>query len=86
MRQYPTLDREREQELAALVRDVAGSAWHFHDDGPQIATAVLAEMWTRPAEEPHAPAAAAFLAAMAMATDGLRAARGCLYRCDFGGL
>jgi hypothetical protein len=70
VRLYPTLDREREQELAALVREVAGSARHFHDDGPQIATAVLAEMWTRRAEEPHVPAAA-FLAAMAMATDGL---------------
>jgi len=85
VRQYPTLDREREQELAALVRDVAGPARHFHDDGPQIATAVLAEMWSRPAEESHAPAAA-FLSAMAMATDGLRAARASLYRCDFGGL
>lgn len=86
MRLYPTLDEEREQELAALVRDVAGPACSFHDDGPQIVTAVLAEMWTHRADEMHAPAAAAFLAAMAMATDGLRAANRCLYRCDFGGL
>ena len=86
MRRYPTLDEKREEELAALVREVAGDACRFHADGPQIATYVIGSIWARGRVKEHPAAVASALAAMAIATDALRAARSSLYLCDFGGL
>ncbi len=86
MRKYPTSDAKREEELGALVREVAGEACRFHADGPQVATWVLGEIWGLGPVEDDSTASASFLVLMAMATDGLRGARAALYACDFGGL
>lgn len=86
MRNYPTLDEKREEDLAAVVREVTGEAHRFHADGPLMATWVLGEMWALGPTKEHTTASAAFLAAMAMATDALRGARRSLYACDFGGV
>ena len=86
MRRAPDADAIREAALSVSVREAIGTQFRFLEDGPDLASVVLAELWSRPAPDESRRAVKAFCAVMAMATDAIRGARATLLVGDFGGV
>lgn len=86
MRLLPDPDPERERKIGDAVRSAIGSPLRYLDDGPDIASMVLAAVWHWPRPDETQRTAKAFCLVLAMATDALRSARASLLIGDFGGV
>jgi hypothetical protein len=87
----PEPDRVRSVALEAAVRSAIGTPLQFLDDGPDLASFVLSELWTFRAEGADGGGAEgsnpkAFCSVMAMATDSFRTARAGLLIHELGGV
>jgi hypothetical protein len=86
MRLLPDPDSGREARIADAVRSAIGAPLRFIEDGPDLASLVLAAVWHWPRPTEGQRSAKAFCLVMAMATDALRSARASLLIGDFGGV
>ncbi len=86
MRLVPDPDSDRELALGAAARAAIGAPLRYLDDGPDIASLVIAAVWHWPRPPEGDRVARAFCVVMAMATDALRSARASLLIGDFGGV
>jgi hypothetical protein len=86
MRLVPDPDPDRERAMGAAARAAVGAPLRYLDDGPDIASLVIAALWHWPRPPEGDRAAKAFCVVMAMATDALRSARASLLIGDFGGV
>ena len=86
MHSPPARDIEREPDLEQAVRDAIGGAVRFLEDGPDLSSAVLGELWRFKAEGGDGNNPKAFCAVMAMAIDAIRGARRALLFHDLGGV
>lgn len=84
MRSRPTPDAEREPVLAGAVREAIGPALRFLEDGPDISSLVLGELWRFDELGPDRGALKAYCAVMAIATDAFRGVRATLLIHDLG--
>jgi len=84
MRSEPAPDAEREPELARVVREAIGTPLRFLEDGPDISSLVLGELWRFDEIGPDRGALKAYCAVMAIATDAFRGVRATLLIHDLG--
>lgn len=82
----PPPDAVRELALNRAVREAIGSPFWFIDDGPDLSSRVLGELWSIPEDGPAPGTLTPFCAVMAMATDAARGARAALLIHEFGSL